>query len=91
MNVWESPGFSRGRGFNDKDDWKEDENVPSGYEFKDGRPVKTQGDYFEYVKESERTEEADVSEFDHTNEKELEDADEKRYVRIRGDNEFELV
>lgn len=45
-------------------EWRDDSNVPSGYYFRDGREVMTQGDYFDYVKESEQTDEEEIVETD---------------------------
>jgi hypothetical protein len=39
-----------------ENNWKKDDTVAGGYYFRDGVEVKTQGDYFDYVKESEDTE-----------------------------------
>ena len=46
-----------------EDDWRNDTNIPGGYLFRDGREVKNQGDYFEYVQESERTYDEYVEDF----------------------------
>lgn len=64
-----------------EDEWGNDENIAGGYEFEDGREVKTQGDYFEYVQESERTYlEGIVEELELKSKQSLEEAKEEGWI-----------
>lgn len=53
--YWKMANGHRHSFLTDRVDWRDDDNIPRGYFFRDGREVKTQGDYFEYVCESEHT------------------------------------
>ena len=64
-----------------EEDWKEDTNVAGGYYFDDGREVKTQGEYFEYIEESERTYlEGAIEEIECKSKQSLEEAKEEGWI-----------
>lgn len=84
--YWKMQNGHKHSFFTNCDEWQDDDSIPSGYYFKDDREAKTQGDYFEYIKESEHTDVEILEEIEY-NETGLREAIDAGYVRLRGADE----
>jgi len=84
--YWKMQNGHRHSFYTECEDWHDDDNIPDGYFFRDGREVKTQGDYFEYVCESEHTYVEVLDILDYTEEG-VREAIDLGYVRLSGSDE----